>query len=211
LVEQTRKECEGQPGVLPGTIRKQIDACNGSNYNPVHDVFREASATKRSTKGKEISTYQVPSRRQGCSEVLLRGRRFESPEASIIMDTSGSMKGLESEALDAAAKGLRGVQSPRVIAFDSKMQSCKRMESLNRFEFVGYGGTNMSQAIEQEDKKHRPDAIMVITDGVTPWPKVKPRARVVVVLVEDNEDRFPVPTWAKVINMTSKREVQHVA
>jgi predicted metal-dependent peptidase len=66
------------------------------------------------------------------------------------------------------------------------------------FEWVGNGGTDMTAAIEQEDKEHRPDAIVLITDGETDWPTKPTRARLIIALCANCTYSTP-PAWAKVV------------
>jgi hypothetical protein len=61
----------------------------------------------------------------------------------------------------------------------------------------------MTRAIEQVDKEDRPDAIILITDCETAWPKKKPRARVVVAAV-GRSDYYPIPAWARVCDLTKE-------
>jgi len=98
---------------------------------------------------------------------------------------------------------------PRVITYDHALQSAKRMTALSEFEFRGYGGTDMTTAIEQEDREHRPDAIVLVTDGETDWPTTPTRARLIIALVRGMPAYSQPPKWAKVIDLT--REVNDYA
>jgi predicted metal-dependent peptidase len=127
-----------------------------------------------------------------------------APECSIIIDTSGSMKGTEMKCFKAIADGLRRVHRPRVIAFDATLQSAKRITSLEQFQFQGYGGTDMTAAIEEEDKNHRPDCIVLVTDGETNWPSRRTRARLIVALVKGKAGYSVPPSWARVVDLTKE-------
>jgi predicted metal-dependent peptidase len=105
--------------------------------------------------------------------------------------------------LTVIAQGLRKVQQPRVVAFDYVCQSAKRISSVSQFSFKGYGGTNMTAAIEEEDKQQRPDAIVLVTDGETKWPKSRTRARLIIALVRRSSYSKP-PAWATVIDLTKE-------
>ena len=95
------------------------------------------------------------------------------------------------------------MQQPRVVAFDYACQSARRISSLSQFEFKGYGGTNMTAAIVEEDTKQRPDAIVLVTDGETSWPKTRTRARLIIALVRNPGSCTP-PSWATVIDLTKE-------
>ena len=55
----------------------------------------------------------------------------------------------------------------------------------------GGGGTDMGVGIMQA-MESKPDVIIVITDGLTPWP-ANPGVPVIVCLFEDRD----VPSWAR--------------
>jgi predicted metal-dependent peptidase len=60
----------------------------------------------------------------------------------------------------------------------------------------------MKTVLEAVDKEHRPDAIVLITDGATDWPE-KLRAKLVVALTQP----LPAPSWATAV-MVGKRVEQ---
>jgi predicted metal-dependent peptidase len=153
--------------------------------------------------GAEEYTYRRLNRRQQDDQPRRRGYVRLAPECSIIIDTSGSMSGCESKALTTIAQGLRRVQRPRVVAYDYVCQSAQRISSVSQFSFKGYGGTNMTAAIEEEDKQHHPDCIVLVTDGETNWPSTPTRARLVVALVKRSSYSTP-PAWARVIDLTKE-------
>jgi hypothetical protein len=46
-------------------------------------------------------------------------------------------------------------------------------------------------------RRPKPDLVVVITDGETPWPEQAPATPVVVALLHDT--RWPPPDWARTI------------
>ena len=171
--------------------------------DPFDQLRTAVSRSVASPIGIEEYTYRRLNRRQQQDAARRRGYVRLAPECSIIIDTSGSMEGAESRALTVIAQGLRKVQRPRVVAFDTHVQSAKRISDLSQFQFQGYGGTDMTTAIEDEDREHRPDAIVLVTDGETDWPAKPTRARLIVALVRRPTYSTP-PTWAKVIDLTKE-------
>jgi predicted metal-dependent peptidase len=125
-----------------------------------------------------------------------------TPNAVIVLDTSGSMLDAETEAkaLTVVASGLRRLRSVRVIGGDTNITSNKQVSSLKQLEWLGGGGTSMKTVLEAVDKEHRPDAIVLITDGETDWPE-RLRAKLVVALTQT----MPAPSWATAV-MIGKRE-----
>lgn len=191
------------PGSVPGELRRALAARLHPQPDPFDQLRSVVGRSVASPIGQEEYTYRRLNRRQDSDAVRRRGVVRLAPECSIIIDTSGSMSGLESRALTAIAQGLRKVQRPRVIAYDSRLQSAKRISHLSEFQFTGYGGTDMTAAVEQEDKEHRPDAIVLVTDGETDWPTRPTRARLIVALVKRSGYSTP-PSWAKVIDCTKE-------
>ena len=192
-----------QPGTVAGEIVRALKCRLHPQPDPFDQLRTAVSRSVASPIGTEEYTYRRLNRRQQEDTPRRRGYVRLAPECSIIIDTSGSMEGAESRALTVIAQGLRKVQRPRVVAFDTHVQSAKRISDLSQFQFKGYGGTDMTTAIEDEDREHRPDAIVLVTDGETDWPAKPTRARLIVALVRRSSYSTP-PTWAKVIDLTKE-------
>jgi predicted metal-dependent peptidase len=202
-VEKRLEKENTSKGTMAGSIKKAIDARLHPQKDPFDQLKSVVARSVKSPLGVEEYYYSVINRHQQADMPRRRGPIRLAPECSIIIDTSGSMSGYESKALTAIAQGLRRVQRPRVIAYDTKVQQAKRISAVKEFEFKGYGGTRMERAIEDEDKQHRPDAIVIVTDGETSWPAKRTRAKLIVALVK--KCGSPPPKWATVIDLT--REV----
>ena len=208
-LQEAAKKLEKVAGTLPGTVAGEIKQSLRVRLHPQPDPFDKLkSVTSRSVAspvGTEEYTYRVVNRHQQPDMPRRRGYVRLAPECSIIVDTSGSMSGLESRALTAVSQGLRKVQQPRVVLWDYSMQDERRMSTIQNFNWKGYGGTDMTAAIEHVDSKHRPDAIVIITDGETDWPKTRTRARLIVALVKKSTYSTP-PSWATVVDCTKEVE-----
>jgi len=62
---------------------------------------------------------------------------------------------------------------------------------------AGGGGTDMGIGIDAAMKlKQKPDIIIVLTDGQTPWPNRPPKAKTIIGLLGGDTD---TPKWAKKI------------
>jgi predicted metal-dependent peptidase len=67
---------------------------------------------------------------------------------------------------------------------------------------LGGGGTNMATAIETAlNSTARPDLVVVITDGLTPWPLRKPARPIVVALLPSGMRRPTTPDWARTVEI----------
>ncbi|MBU6151863.1 MAG: hypothetical protein KGR25_10460, partial [Chloroflexi bacterium] len=89
-----------------------------------------------------------------------------------------------------------------VLAVDAEVHVTKQVFRANEVNLVGGGGTDMRVGIEAAARLHpRPEVVIVLTDGFTPWPNVPPRGmRVIAGITGGN--RILVPEWIKVVRVT---------
>ena len=208
--EKRMEEAESTaPGSVPGQLRQSVSVRLRRQPDPFDELRNVVGRSVAGGVGEQFFTYRRLSRRQQANQPRMRGYIRMRPECSIIIDTSGSMSGHEERALTTIAQGLRRVQRPRVVAFDTRVQGAARLSSIKEFSFVGYGGTDMSLALTEEDRTHAPDVIVLVTDGETDWPSTPTRAKVIVALVKKPSYGSPIPSWMKVIDLT--REVPSYA
>ena len=92
-----------------------------------------------------------------------------------------------------------------VLACDAAVHSVKRVMRTGQLRLAGGGGTDMGAGIQTAlELRPRPDVVVVITDGFTPWPEQAPKgARVVVGLLEQGAygRDWPVPGWARAVGI----------
>lgn len=160
------------------------------------------------TAGAVDYSYARPSRRSGVSPgVVLPSLRQRSAEIAVVVDTSASMT---DDLLGQALTEIDGLLSSagvrpdavRVLTCDVDPTSAQRVRSSRQIELVGGGGTDMAEGITRAlDLRPRPDVVVVVTDGHTPWPEGAPRStRVVVALVGDSAPA--APGWAHEVRVT---------
>lgn len=197
--EQSMLEAEAaQPGSVPGKLCSTLSMRLRKQPDPFDELRHVVARSVASPLGTEEYTYRRLSRRQQEGLPRKRGVVRYCPECSIIVDTSGSMSSREQKAMTAVAQGLRRVQQPRVVLYDAAVQDDRRMSTLDNFKWKGRGGTRMNAAIEYVDSTHRPDAIVLITDGETAWPERPTRARLIVALV--SQGYTAPPSWSRVVH-----------
>jgi predicted metal-dependent peptidase len=155
--------------------------------------------------GRGDFTYQKPSRRaSSVPGVVLPGQRRLVPRVSIIIDTSGSVDDdLLARALGEvdgviAALGIPGANLT-VYSVDAAVHTTQRLRAAKDVKLIGAGGTDLRiglAAIEHE--RPRPDIVIVLTDGGTPWPTTPPPgARTIIALLGRKGEALPeTPTWA---------------
>ena len=152
-------------------------------------------------------TWQRPSRRQQPQDPVLRPAMTRPvPSIAVVVDTSGSMGEHE---LDRALTEINAIIATvvpgdhvRVLSVDTDIHSDQRIHNSNQIRLEGAGGTNMGTGIHAAAET-KPDAIVVITDGWTPWPPTNPPgARNVIAAVTDNHQIEQVPDWIQTIDMS---------
>ena len=85
--------------------------------------------------------------------------------------------------------------SVRVLSVDTDVHTDQQIHHSNQIRLEGAGGTNMDAGIATAAET-KPDAIVVITDGWTPWSPTKPPgARNVIAALTDDRGIEQVPDW----------------
>jgi len=191
-------------GTLPGQWLRWAEAC----LRPKVDWRRAlASAVRRAVEiasGAADYSFLRPSRRQTAYDpFFFPGRIDPVPRVAVVVDTSASVSDKQ---LDRAVAEVGGVlralglrQSVTVLAVDAAVQAVSRVFRPEQVRLAGGGGTDMRVGIEAALRlRPRPQAVIVLTDGYTPWPDPPPRdAGVVVGLIGDGN----APEWATTVRI----------
>uniref|UniRef100_A0AAU2K270 VWA-like domain-containing protein n=1 Tax=Streptomyces sp. NBC_00049 TaxID=2903617 RepID=A0AAU2K270_9ACTN len=151
-------------------------------------AVREAAAW---AAGAVDYTYRRPSRRTPAlgGRVVLPSLRRPVPRVAVVIDTSGSMGDDELAAALAEVTGVLrevGVGGNRVtvLACDADVHAVTRVSSAGQVELAGGGGTDMRVGIRAAlALRERPDVVVVLTDGCTPWPDETPSCRLIAALI----------------------------
>ncbi|MFI2281147.1 vWA domain-containing protein [Nocardia beijingensis] len=167
----------------------------------------------------EDYTYGRPARRSaGLPGVVLPSLRRTPPRVSVLVDTSGSVSDtelgsalLEVAAIARAVGGRRDLVT--VLSCDAAARIVHPLCRAERIPLVGGGGTDLRTGMAKAVRTHpNPDALVVLTDGQTPWPSRRPPCRTVVGLFrrqytaswrEHDPDYIPdaPPVWARVVDI----------
>ena len=178
---------------------------------PKVDWRRELSAAvRRATThaaGMVDYTYRRPSRRR-IPGVILPSMHRPRPQLVTIVDTSASMPPAALSAALSEIEGISrsaGLRGPdhRVMTVDAAASKPQPVTRAADVVLTGGGGTNMAVGIEAAlALRPRPDVIVVMTDGLTPWPTTRPTAtKVVIVLITSGATPPPPPDWAHVVTI----------
>jgi predicted metal-dependent peptidase len=193
-------------GTLPGELLRWVSA----TLDPVVPwqqvlgvAVRQAAA---SINGVTDYTYGRPSRRQAAvPRVILPATRRPLPEVAVVVDTSGSVDdGLLAQALGEVDGALRalgvGGSAITVLACDAAVHAVTRVRSARDVRLIGAGGTDMRVGMATADAlRPRPDVVIVLTDGYTPWPDRPPPGSAVIaaMLGRERASMPPSPQWAR--------------
>ena len=201
-------------GNVPGGLKSWAEKIN----NPTLDwrsIFQRRVGTfiHKARAGTKRKTYAKPSRRaqpikRGLKKpnLIHPGSRRYAPELALVVDTSGSMGSEDRAAALGEATGIidqMGV-SVNLICCDAAASKAVRIHNVNsRIELQGGGGTDMSVGIAEAMKSDpKPDYIVVLTDGYTPWPETKPKAAVFVGLIHPKaHPPSNPPRWAQTVHI----------
>ncbi|HEY9441514.1 MAG TPA: VWA-like domain-containing protein [Streptomyces sp.] len=214
----------GRPGHVPkGWQRWAEEAFHPPQ--PWRQLLGAAVRSAASGPGAgEDYTYGRPGRRSvSMPGVVLPSLRRRPPRVSVIIDTSGSVSDselgsalLEVTAISRALGGRRDLVS--VLSCDASAGMVHTLCRAEGIPLVGGGGTDLRTGFAKALRATpRPDVVVVLTDGQTPWPTAQPACRTVVGLFsrqgtgrgmnpswsEDDPDYVPdaPPIWARVVSI----------
>ncbi|MEE6258052.1 vWA domain-containing protein [Plantactinospora sonchi] len=186
---------------------------------PWRDLLGAAIRSAATGQGAgEDYSYGRPARRStSLPGVVLPSLRRRPPQVSVVIDTSGSVSDaelgsalLEVAAIVRAVGGRRDLVS--VLPCDATAGIVHRLCRAEGIPLVGGGGTDLRTGfVRALGTRPRPDVVVVLTDGQTPWPPERPACRTVVGLFrrepvsweEDDPDYVPdpPPAWARVVTI----------
>lgn len=124
----------------------------------------------------------------GKDSPLRPGWKQSSPKAMVVVDSSGSMSGKPFErALSEVTGVIKAMGLPvEGFAVDAAVYEKSRLSRAADVRKLckGGGGTDMRLGIAEADKS-KPDVIILLTDGETPWPdrSEMPRATLIVAII----------------------------
>lgn len=204
--------CKGGVGRLSAGWKRWAE----EQLQPKVDWRRVLAAEIRkgltTVSGKVDYTYRRPSRRaHACPDVVLPALERPVPEVVVLCDTSGSMGEDQLGAVLAEVDGLlKGVglarNRMRILSVDSAVKSSQRVASVAQVDLVGGGGTDMGAGLAAAARlRPRPSVVVVLTDGMTPWPDRPPKGMQVVVALVGTPAQggrpWQPPSWARVVEV----------
>jgi predicted metal-dependent peptidase len=125
-------------------------------------------------------TYAKASRRGAERDdgVVLCGRLREGWTLHIVLDTSGSMEQVLPKVLGTIASFCdgAGVSEVHILQCDVEVTRDEWLEppQLGEYKVAGFGGSNMSPAMDSLARDAEVSAVLVLTDGYIAYPKAEP-------------------------------------
>lgn len=193
------------PGAVPGSLSRWASSVVEPVVNWRRLLARAVRHSVADVAGRVDYRFGRRSRRAAAMPgIILPGLVRPVPAVAVVVDTSGSMN---SESLGrcvaevhAILAALGGHQRVTALAVDAEVQGVARVGRGGVVPLDGGGGTDMGAGIAHAlTLRPRPEVVVVLTDGYTPWPP-RPAAgvRVVVVLVGDGAAGAG-PPWAATV------------
>lgn len=194
---QIKEHEERKPGSVPGNMVRAADEILDPKVDWRRLLMVKVRQGLQQVAGKHDYSYTRPSRRYSGSQFVFPGMRGGyKPTVYVVLDTSGSMTPQDlRRALSEVAgmvRRLRGVI--RVVSCDASAGEIMTVKSVEGLELVGGGGTDMRVGMQvAAEGKPKPDIVIVITDGGTPWDKEPPeqarRAKYIALIVVPKENQ----------------------
>ncbi|SEL91271.1 vWA domain-containing protein [Streptacidiphilus jiangxiensis] len=208
----------GRPGTAPAGWRRWAEDA----FQPPQHWRELLGAAVRSavTSGGAGGDYRYgrPARRAtSLPGIVLPSLRRTPPRVSVVIDTSGSVSDIElGSALREVAAICRAVGGRRdlvtVVPCDAAAQISAPLCRAEDIPLLGGGGTDLRAGFARALRSQpRPDVVVALTDGQTPWPESRPPCRTVVGLFprpRDDEQSTEYrpdrpPAWARVVEIRS--------
>lgn len=211
IAEEVREAASKSRGTVPAGVARWAEEVLAPPKIAWNRLLR--SIVRRAVcdaAGRVQLSYKKPSRRSGGGLIFptMRGPRLR---VSIVVDTSGSMSPAD---LSAALSEIRGVlksaglNGDRVTVFtcDAEAGAAQRVSRVEDVVLTGGGGTDMRVGIAAaENMRPESQVCVIITDGYTPWPDTPTKARLVCVIIGDEDGRVAAatPQWALTVTVPS--------
>jgi len=210
-VAQRMKDQAKNRGTIPGSWKSWIEEVLESKTDWKQLLKHRMSRAIATGRGLRVDySFRRPSRRQTVYQPIITpsfaGER--SGQIAVVVDTSGSMGGPAlGQAVAEVCKVLDDFKLPvTVIPCDAKAYEPivvrRPSDRLKIQKLKGGGGTNMIVGIEAAlALQPKPDGILVLTDGHTPYPPAPYKVPIIFGIFKSNNlKRTPLPStppWSK--------------
>ena len=198
----------------PGSVPDGLIRWAHNQLHPKADWRQALAATLRQAAHHRSDdadyTWTRPPRRPDPTtpngKILRPATTRPTPDLAIIVDTSASMTtDHHAQAVAEIEAICRHVVPGHHIdyyAVDTETHTHQRITNTRDLPLHGGGGTDMTAGITHANQT-RPDAIIVLTDGHTPWPDQPPPGQptVIAALIGPHAPVEDVPSWMRLIHI----------
>lgn len=192
-------------GNVPAGFRRWADGL----LEPKVDYRRElACAVKQAIeqiKGHHDLTYTRLPRKSPGGGLISPASVAPNIQVAVVIDTSGSMSdkclGEAVGELSGILKALPRQDGVKVYACDAAVHTAQKCFRADQVQLAGGGGTDMSIAyVHAAQQKPRPQLVIILTDGYTPWAREPVNGVPCLAVIVSNGDDTS-PDWVKSIKL----------
>ena len=197
-----------QAGTVPGGWRRwaarQLEPPVIAWQHRLRRAMRRSLAVQA---GQLDTSYRRPGRRR-TPGIVTPGMVQPELRVGVVVDSSSSMSDGQLGAALAELDGIcrsAGVRDGglTVVIADVSVREVSDLRRVADLPIIGGGGTDLRPAIRHlTGHRRRPAAVVVLTDGFTPWPDQPPsRCQVIVVVIARTDGQVPAapPPWVETI------------
>lgn len=165
--------------------------------------------------GMDDFTYRKPSRRYPDEDrIIFPSMHSPQPRVACVVDTSGSMSETDlGHALAQVDRLCKQLNTPlTVVSADAGEGEVQQVTSISQVKLKGGGGTDLTLASNQVMRLCRPDVLIWLTDGYTPYHQDLSeigRTQWIVGVIARSEDQarraaWRAPSFAKVVPIAAE-------
>ena len=201
-----RVKNKGLGGNRGSALSKWADEVLRPKVDVVAQIQRFVRTGLARATGTGGRSYRRPRRYKPHPDIELPQNRQRVPRVTVIIDTSGSMDkrdtGLALGTIERLMKAYQSRGKLTVLAGDTDVGEVSFANKVREIVLAGGGGTHMGRIIKKAvDVEPKPDAIVVLTDGHTPWCE-DVGVPTFAVITDGCVDE--VPKWIKTLDITNQ-------
>lgn len=205
VAHDVRRHQQRSPGTVPAGLALWAQNLGRAQIHWSQVLRRAIRRHCAYTTGQVDYSNARPSRRSHVAHpVLLPSLRRPTPQVAVVLDTSGSMtqRHLDMAITEVAAILVHtGVHHVWLVSCDTVAQAALvRAGDLSHVQLTGGGGTALDAGLVMAvGLRPRPQLVVTLTDGETPWPTTAPGSVThVVCVLGDGPD---APEWATTVRI----------
>jgi len=213
-IEETARQIKEHAktrGTVPGNLLEVAEQILNPKVNwrkVLAQLIRKAKTA--ASIGREDYTFKLPNRKSEAYDPFIMPSMvdYTPQDIAVVLDTSGSISKEDYERAVSETLAIARQCNISVDAFLCDAAVHRVIRKVKNFsqlrEIVGRGGTNMIEGINRAlaERPRKYTAIVVMTDGYSPFPQDPTPIPLIICLVGKNHERKEaMPSWAKVVEV----------